>query len=117
VLCAVGFFVSARMQSKSELARRGMLSERSVVTTPRAKLLGNVPNSVFGLLYYVCMAAYGFVAPSHVLHDVAIAAAAAAALMSVILGYSLLFVTRATCVNCWIAHAVNWCLLALVLMH
>jgi uncharacterized membrane protein len=113
----IGFFVSARMQAKSELARRGKLRESSVVKTPRAKLFGNVPNSVFGLVYYVCMTGYACITPSHVLHDIAIAAAAVAALMSAILAYSLLFVTRAMCVNCWIAHAVNWCLFALVLIQ
>jgi uncharacterized membrane protein len=37
-------------------------------------------------------------------------AALMAAGVSVVLAYSLLFVTKMPCVYCWTSHAVNWML-------
>jgi uncharacterized membrane protein len=116
-LCAIGLFVSFRMQSKARQARQGQLDEPSVVQTPRATLFGRIPNSLFGIAYYALLALASFFLTVPAVHVAAIVAAALAALMSVYLAYSLLFVTRMPCVNCWTGHVINWILLVLLLFY
>ncbi len=111
-LCALGLVVSARMQRKAIDARVGGLDEPSVVQTPRARLFGDTPNSALGLIYYAAMSIGAFFLDVHAVRIAMLCAAVAAAAMSVYLAYSLLFVTRMPCVNCWIGHVVNWLLLA-----
>lgn len=113
-LAAIGVFVSARMEAKSRADSRGELRESSVVQTPRARLFGGLPNSVFGLAYYLCIAIAAFFQSLIWVHAFTLAAAAFAAATSVYLAYSLLFVTRRPCAYCWTGHAVNWALLLLV---
>ncbi|MFY9861780.1 MAG: vitamin K epoxide reductase family protein, partial [Candidatus Cybelea sp.] len=70
------------------------------------------PNSLLGALYYPALAiAVWFVGPPATI--LLLAAAFFAAATSVVLGYSLLFVTRRSCPYCWTSHVVNWALLAL----
>lgn len=114
-LCAIGLYVSSVMQAKAGQARRGELLESSVVQTPRATLLGRLPNSLFGIAYYTLLALATFFLDVPGVRVAAIVAASAAAAMSVYLAYSLVFVTRMPCVNCWTGHVINWTLLALVL--
>ncbi len=114
-LCAVGLYVSFTMQGKANRARRGELREASVVHTPRATLFGRLPNSLFGIAYYALLALAAFFLDVPSVRLAAVVAASAAAAMSVYLAYSLLFVTRMPCVNCWTGHAINWTLLALLL--
>ncbi|HLI97891.1 MAG TPA: vitamin K epoxide reductase family protein [Candidatus Baltobacteraceae bacterium] len=114
VLCAVGFYASVFMLSKSVRAARGMLAEPSVVQTERASLFFGTPNSLIGLVYYTALAAVSWWAHHTFLLALALAAAAFAAATSLYLAYSLLFVTRRSCPYCWAAHAVNWALLAAV---
>jgi uncharacterized membrane protein len=114
VLCAVGFYASVFMLSKSLRAQRGELDAPSVVQTPRAKLFAGVPNALIGTLYYPAIALVSWIFPLRPLLWCAIAAAAFAAATSVYLAYSLLFVTRRSCPYCWTAHVVNWALLASV---
>jgi uncharacterized membrane protein len=105
--CAMGLWVSVRMHAKSESDRRGELREVSVVQSPRARLFGGVDNAMIGLVYYpaVAVASLFFsVAPVRI---ATLIAAIAAAAMSLFLWYSLLFITKMKCTNCWIAHSMN----------
>jgi uncharacterized membrane protein len=113
LLCAVGFYASAFMANKARRAARGLLTEPSVVHTPAARLVGGIPNAVFGLLYYPCVAA-AVSLPSELARHLAFAATLLAAAMSLVLAYSLLFRTRRSCPYCWTAHIVNWTLPYLV---
>lgn len=115
-LCVVGLYVSYFMLRKYVMAARGELEGPSVVMSPRAKL-GRVPNAQSGLLYYSLMLAVTpFLSPAHPLvMYAALAGAVAASLTSLYLAYSLLFVTRMSCGYCWVGHAVNWSLLALMI--
>jgi uncharacterized membrane protein len=116
LLCVIGLYVSAFMAWKTRRASRGELGEPSVVQTPRARVIGGVPNALLGLGYY---AALGCAVPFFSYAGVwwpALAAAAAAAAFSAYLAYSLLFVTKMPCVYCWTSHTVNAALLVLVLL-
>jgi len=114
VLCAIGFYASVFMLRKSVLAARGELAEPSVVQTQRARLFFGAPNALFGLLYYCGLIAVSWSTRATAPLALALAAAALAALTSLYLAYSLLFVTRRSCPYCWSAHIVNWSLLAAV---
>jgi uncharacterized membrane protein len=104
------------MQSKALQAARGRLEEPSVVQTPRARIFGRIPNSAFGIAYYALLAISSFFFTSPLIRDAALVACSLAAVMSVYLAYSLLFVTRMPCVFCWTGHVVNWLLLAIVVV-
>ena len=110
VLCGVGLYAALFMLKKSVKAARGELSEPSVVQTPRARLLGRVPNALLGTAYYPAFGIAVWVAdrPWEMLTLLTICAFAAA--VSAVLAYSLLFVTRMPCVYCWTSHAINWSL-------
>ena len=110
MLCGVGLYASVFMLRKGTAADRGELTERSVVQTPRARLVGGVPNALLGAAYYPVLAiAIWFATNRLALALVAVPVLAAAA-MSLVLAYSLLFVTRMPCVFCWTSHAINWSL-------
>ena len=110
VLCGVGLYVSLFMLAKTRRAERGLLTEPSVVQTPRARLYGGVPNAVLGVVYYAALAVAVWVVRSRAGAAVVLAAVAFAAITSVVLAYSLLFVTRRACPYCWTGHAINWSL-------
>lgn len=114
-LCAVGLFVSVAMQGKTLRAARGELTEPSVVGTPRARLIGGTPNSAIGIAYYVLMAVASFFFFIPAVRYAALCVACVAAAMSAYLAYSLLFVTRMPCLNCWTGHVINLLLLVLLL--
>lgn len=114
VLCAIGFYASVFMLRKSARAARGELAEPSVVQTERAALFFGMPNALFGLVYYAALAAVSWSTQATLPLALALAATALAALTSIYLAYSLLFVTRRNCPYCWSAHIVNWALLAAV---
>lgn len=114
VLCAVGFYASVFMLRKSIRAEQGKLRESSVVQTPRAKLFGGVPNALIGIVYYPTLSVVAWSVVPRALLWCALAAAVFAAATSAFLAYSLLFVTRRSCVYCWTAHVANWALLATV---
>ncbi len=104
------------MLQKSLQAARGELTEPSVVQTRRARLFGP-PNALFGALYYVALAVgiwLGAGLHSAAILEVCLIATALATLTSLVLAFSLLFVTRMSCPYCWTSHAVNWVLLPLV---
>jgi uncharacterized membrane protein len=109
LLCAVGFYASAFMANKARRAARGELKEPSVVQSPAARLVGRVPNAVFGLIYYPCVAV-AVAVPVDAVHKLALLASLLAAAMSLVLAYSLLFRTKRPCPYCWTAHVVNWIL-------
>ncbi len=112
LLCGVGLYASLFMLNKSRRAARGEVQGPSVVKTPRAHLFG-VPNSLLGSLYYPALAIAIWLVHGRVAEVVVLAAVVFAAATSIVLGYSLLFVTRRECPYCWTSHAVNWCLLLL----
>lgn len=113
-LCAIGLYVSIYMQRKAMLARTGDLTEASVVQTARARVVGGVPNSLIGTGYYLLLATASFALTVPAVYIAALIASSLAALMSVYLGYSLIFVTKMPCVNCWTGHFVNWALLGVL---
>ena len=118
VLCGVGLYASLFMLRKGNAAARGELTERSVVQTPRARLFGSVPNALLGAAYYPALAIASWCATSHLTLALLLVPVLAAALTSVILAYSLLFITRMPCVFCWTSHAINWSLaLCVVLLN
>ena len=112
LLCGVGLYASLFMLNKSRRAARGEIKGPSVVKTPRAHLFG-VPNSLLGSIYYPALAIAIWFVHAPVAEIVLLAAVGLAAGTSVVLAYSLLFVTRRECPYCWTSHAVNWCLLLL----
>jgi uncharacterized membrane protein len=107
VLCGVGLYASLFMLGKTRRAERGELTERSVVQTPRARLLGGIPNAAFGAAYYPLLAAGTWIATVPWQAAVLFGAALLAAAMSAVLAYSLLRVTRMPCPYCWTSHAIN----------
>ena len=109
LLCAVGVYASAFMAAKARRAARGELTEPSVVHSPAARLVGRVPNAIFGLIYYPCVA-LAVALPVDIAHRLAFSASLLAAAMSLVLAYSLLFRTRRPCTYCWTAHVINWVL-------
>ena len=112
LLCGVGLYVSLFMLSKSRRAQRGELLEPSVVTSPRARLFG-VQNAVLGVISYPGVALAIWLIQGTLAKAALLAVMLFAALTSVVLAYSLLFVTRRECAYCWTGHAVNWSLLFL----
>ena len=117
ILCLVGLYVSSFMLRKYLRAQRGQLDEPSVVTSPRANII-RVPNAMIGLVYYgVMLLLTPFL--SHAYPAViyaALIAALVAAVSSLYLAYSLLFVTRMPCRYCWTGHVLNWSLLVLTIV-
>ena len=104
------------MLAKTRRAERGELDEASVVESPRARLYGGVPNALLGGIYYPALALAIWLAPAvPALAFPILTVAGLAAATSLVLAYSLLFVTRRPCPYCWTAHAVNWSLALLCL--
>jgi uncharacterized membrane protein len=110
LLCGVGLYTSLFMLAKSRAAQRGELDEPSVVESPRARLFGGIPNALIGAIYYVALAGSVWLVRTPAAAIGLLVVVALAALTSLVLGYSLLFVTRRSCPYCWTAHAVNWAL-------
>ncbi len=102
------------MLRKSIRAKHGEVKGPSVVKSPRANLFAGLPNSLFGILYYLGVVAVTWLAHARIFFVLAEAAALLAAATSAYLAYSLLFVTKKECPYCWTSHAVNWSL-ALIL--
>ncbi len=112
LLCGVGLYASLFMLSKSLQAARGEVPGPSVVKSRRAHLYG-VPNLLVGAIYYPLLATSIWFVHGGVARIAVVAAVLFAAITSLALAYSLLFVTRRGCPYCWTAHAVNWSLLIL----
>jgi uncharacterized membrane protein len=110
VLCGVGLYASLFMLRKGVAASRGELAEPSVVQTPRARLLGGVPNALLGAVYYPALAVAIWLATTRLSLALVAVPVFAAAAVSVVLAYSLLRITRMPCVYCWTSHAINWTL-------
>jgi uncharacterized membrane protein len=113
VLCGVGLYASLFMLGKTRRHERGELAEPSVVQTPRARLYAGIPNALLGSIYYPVLALAIWLVRRPPFTLVVLAAALVAALTSLVLAYSLLFVTRRPCPYCWTGHVVNWALLLL----
>lgn len=105
------------MYAKAVRYERGAIDTPSVVQSPRARVLGGVPNASVGLIYYGAMlvVAWGIRIPLIWLG--AVIATSAAALLSVYLAYSLLFITKQRCTFCWTGHVLNWAILALLIAY
>jgi len=116
VLCGIGLYASAFMASKAAGAARGEISEPSVVQSPRARFFG-VSSGLVGAAYYAALALTLPFLDRPAVWTLALAAAIAAALASLYLAYSLLFVTRRPCVYCWTSHVANWLLVVLLLLE
>lgn len=114
VLCGVGLYVSLFMLDKARRADRGELTGPSVVRSPRARLVGGVPNASIGCLYYPLLAIAIWFVRMPAVSGAVLAATALAAAASLVLAWSLLFVTRRWCGYCWTAHAANWLLAGLI---
>lgn len=110
VLCGVGLYASLFMLAKTRRAERGLLAEPSVVQSPRARLYGGVSNAAVGAIYYLALAVAVWLVRSPAGAAVVLVAVGFAAITSVVLAYSLLFVTRRSCPYCWMGHAINWSL-------
>jgi len=116
VLCGVGLYASLFMLAKANRAERGLLTEPSVVQTPRARLLGRTPNAAFGVAYYPLLAVAVWVSWWRPELFVLLAIALVAGAVSVVLAYSLLFITKMPCALCWTSHGINWSLILLLLL-
>ena len=116
LLCAVGFYVSVHMYRRSILAEAGKVKGKSVVKSPAARLFFGVPNSLWGLIFYVAIAILIWFAHGWLVWTLIFLAAAAAALTSLYLAYRLIFVSKTVCPYCWTSHAVNWLLLVLAII-
>jgi uncharacterized membrane protein len=110
LLCGVGLYTSLFMLAKTRRAQRGQLSEPSVVETPRARLFGGLPNALLGAIYYLTLAVAIWIVRTPGFALALFGMVAFAALTSLILAYSLLFITCRPCPYCWTAHTVNWAL-------
>jgi uncharacterized membrane protein len=103
------------MTAKAARYARGELTAPSVVQQPRARAIGGVPNSIFGIAYYCSLFFAAWFLHVPFVYDAALVASLAATLFSLYLAYNLLFVTRMPCVLCWTGHIVNWSLTALLI--
>ena len=115
ILCGVGLYTALFMLAKTRRAERGELTEPSVLELPRARLFGP-PNALLGTLYYPAAAIAVWLGWALHLPGLVLAVAIVSigpAIVSLILGHSLLFITRRACPFCWTAHATNWLLLPL----
>jgi uncharacterized membrane protein len=110
LLCGVGLYASLFMLAKGRRAERGLLAEPSVVQTPRARLYGGIPNAALGAAYYVALTAAVWLVRSPPGAIATLLAVAFAAVTSLALAYSLLFITKRACAFCWTSHIVNWLL-------
>jgi uncharacterized membrane protein len=116
VLAGVGFYVSLFMLAKARRAAKGEVRGPSVVKTPQSHLLG-APNSLLGCLYYVFVAvAIWFTGTLPAAEALALVALLAAT-TSIVLAYSLLFITKRWCPYCWTAHVMNWAIAILAVWH
>jgi uncharacterized membrane protein len=102
------------MHERSDADRRGELREKSVVQTPRARLFGGVDNALIGLVYYPAIAVASLFFSTAPVRFASLIAAAAAVVVSLFLMYSLLFITKMKCANCWSAHTMNIMILVLL---
>ena len=112
--CVIGFVVSFLMHRKSAADKAGLLSEASVVQTPRARLIGGVDNAAIGMVYYPAVLIGSFFLGSPIMLVAVAIAAVLAALVSLYLAYSLLFITKMSCPLCMTSHAVNLALVAIL---
>ena len=79
-------------------------------------LFGGIPNAALGTAYYPALALAVWFAARPWEWGALFAIALAAAGVSAILAYSLLFITRMSCVYCWTSHIVNWSLAVSLLL-
>ena len=113
LLGAAGVYVSYHMFERSKLAEAGKIRGHSVVKGPAARLFFGLPNSLFGLLYYIALAIVIWFARGPVVWTLIFVAVASAAITSLYLAYRLIFVSRTMCPYCWTSHAINWSLVIL----
>jgi uncharacterized membrane protein len=116
VLCGVGLYASLFMLAKTRKAELGLLEEPSVVQRPAARLYGGVPNALLGTIYYMALAIAIWFPLGRAVSLIVLSIVAFAAITSLVLAYSLLFITKRPCPYCWTAHAANWTLLVMILL-
>ena len=116
LLCVAGLFVSNHMLQRSKLAKAGKVKGKSVVKSPAARLFFGLPNSLWGIIFYIAIGIAIWFARGPVIWTLIFVAVAAAALTSVYLAYRLIFVSKTVCPYCWTSHAVNWSLAILSIL-
>jgi uncharacterized membrane protein len=112
--CCIGFGASIFMHRKAAADKAGQLTEASVVQTPRARLFGGVDNAAIGLIYYPAVLIGSFFLGNPIMLIAVFVAASLAALVSLYLAYSLLYITRMSCPLCMTSHVVNLVLVAIL---
>jgi len=110
IVCGVGLYAALFMLAKTRRAERGLLAEPSVVQLPAARLYGGVPNALLGALYYPALTAAVWLLHGRAATLIVLSISGFAALTSLVLAYSLLFISKRECPYCWTAHAANWTL-------
>jgi len=113
--CCIGFVTSLLMHRKAAADKAGLLSEASVVQTSRARLFGGVDNAAIGLVYYPAVLIGSFFLANPLMLIAVVIAASLAALVSLYLAYSLLFITKMPCPLCMISHVINLAIVAILL--
>jgi uncharacterized membrane protein len=112
--CVIGFVVSFLMHRKAAADKAGLLTEASVVQTPRARLFGGMDNAAIGMVYYPAVLIGSFFLGNPVMLVAVVIAGVLAALVSLYLAYSLLFITKMSCPLCMTSHALNFLLVAIL---
>ena len=80
-------------------------------------LFGGLSNALLGACYYPALAIVTWLSLGRAFALFVFAIVLVAAAVSVVLGYSLLFVTRRPCAYCWPSHAINALLVILFALH
>jgi len=104
-LAVVGLAAAGAMYYKSRVAAGGGLHEPSVVELPESRLVLGVPNSLFGIAYYVLVIGAGLGGTNR-LYGIAAVASLIALATSVYLAIKLIR-QHLDCSRCWTAHVVN----------
>lgn len=112
LLCGIGVYASAYMAGKVRRDERGEVTEPSVVQQPAARLFFGIPNAYFGLAFYPLVAVtFSFAHECGWVRIALTAFTAIGAIVSCVLGYDLLAVTKRPCPYCWTVHFINAVLL------
>jgi len=132
ILSAAGFSVSLSAHRERIRSHMGVCATDepnidehalcdSVLHSPRSKIIGTIPNTLIGMLWYALLCAVCimllFVNIGTTLLVLLAAACALIFLASVYLALSLLFVERVFCLLCYTAHGINAIILAVMLFE
>ena len=90
----------------------------AIVFTPSARVLGP-PNSLLGLFFYFLLGSATVSCSLSVplVRLASLSGSCAALVLSLYLGYSLLFVVRVNCILCFTTHIINLILFVLLILY